>query len=269
MTKQKPADRPFDSDRSDDDPVDCKGLFERFHDRLTGQTTTAAATAGASGGGAQGETSDPDSHKEGPVADGAGEIAQESPATTGPTGGTGDDSLPRIVQNSDGDQDPSSAPADIGVSSSASRSPAGAASSSENSRSVAAALASELDAGAVDEETRATIREHVGGGPGTTASIRLERLDAKVSKLEAYADEFETLLDELGTAEELATELRSMRESIEELETTALTVDDVDGRSPVTADELEDLRGELAAVETQLDDLEEMKRTLAGAFDAD
>jgi hypothetical protein len=130
---------------------------------------------------------------------------------------------------------------------------------------VAAALAEELAAGHVDDETRATLREELGvGGISKSADTRLSHLQSRMSDMEAYADAMEAFIDENGTARELLdrveTDLADLQARTDDLE--ADLTETVDERMSEARTERERIREDLDALET---DLEEE----VGALDGD
>jgi predicted nucleic acid-binding Zn-ribbon protein len=75
--------------------------------------------------------------------------------------------------------------------------------------SLAAALAAELEAGAVDDETRETLARELGGELSGSESARLDHVQRKVDDLAAYTDSLEELLDEEGRPAAVVADLRA------------------------------------------------------------
>lgn len=121
--------------------------------------------------------------------------------------------------------------------------------------SVAKALAEEIRAGDVDDQTIEILREHLtiesapardqrGGGSQGDSSMdaRIRRLQADVSDLRAYTDALEGFLDENGEAQQILSEFR---------------------------EELDDLNPRVNSLETQTDDLSSEFSETADEFSAD
>jgi predicted nucleic acid-binding Zn-ribbon protein len=126
---------------------------------------------------------------------------------------------------------------------------------------VAVALAEEIESGQIDEETLATLGDAFGGVPNSV-DTRISHVQSRVSDIEAYADAIEEFIDENGTARELLDQLEAETERLdartERLE--AELADDLDQRLEESREERAEIRADVEAVETLLeesvDDLE-------------
>ncbi|WP_254544010.1 hypothetical protein [Halomarina pelagica] len=133
---------------------------------------------------------------------------------------------------------------------------------------LATRLAAELESGDVDDGTREVLASHLGGATGSV-DARIERLQADVADLRAYADALESFLDENGDAQRVLGDLR------EELASVAERVRSVEDRSTATrdgvrevSDRVDDLESTVADVEADLDAFEGFRERVASVFGA-
>jgi predicted nucleic acid-binding Zn-ribbon protein len=132
---------------------------------------------------------------------------------------------------------------------------------------VAEALADEIRAGDVDDETLSVLRSHLkvetesssrrqrGGEKGDSSTeARIRRLQADVSDLRAYTDALEGFLDENGEAQEILSDFR------EELDSLEPRVNSIETQADETATELsnavDDFSADISSVSTDVDSLE-------------
>lgn len=157
------------------------------------------------------------------------------------------------------------------------------------SESVASTLVDELRRGTVSEEERSALREELGVGvePAPSVDVRFRQLQSEVADFRAYIDALEAFIDENGTAEQLATELRGRIDELDaRLDDVEQLCDDVNALEAAhteDVDQLEDRIGSVAKtltdsllalrtdVRTVSEDVEELKawrRSITRAFDA-
>lgn len=121
---------------------------------------------------------------------------------------------------------------------------------------VAESLASELESGSVDDEVIATLNEHLAQSLDRSAMIRLQRVESRVSELEAYIDALEPLINRSGTGEDIATLLDNLEQRLAELEEDRVSQKDV-----------ADIRAEIESVQDQVQTIYEMGRYMSDVFD--
>lgn len=112
---------------------------------------------------------------------------------------------------------------------------------------VAEALAAELERGSVDEDTLATLNEHLSPRLAESSQVRLDDVQARLADLEAYTEALEGILDTVGTDEDIT---RTMGAVQEDLERVAAQADALREDLEATAEDLE-------ATDEELDDLGE------------
>lgn len=225
--------------RNEDDSSDeCRGMFERFHDKLVGEGTAERGAATVSSSSAE-NGGDPRTNREDDVK------ARDQP--------------PRGTEESSPEVDPRTGLTGVATAGT------GVLEAKNNGRQpgIASALVRELTTGQVDEETRDALREQLGRKPSASESVRLDRRDVRVSTLEAYKDELESIFDEVGSAEEIAAELESLRDTIEALEEEMIIEGDLEA-----FEEVDGIRENIAALEEDVEELIEWKETLDSAFDS-
>lgn len=133
--------------------------------------------------------------------------------------------------------------------------------------SVAAALAAELEAGEVDEDTRETLAEELGATLSGSQTARLDHVQRRVDDLSAYVTPLEELLDQEGrpvdVVADLRTEVAAVREEaaalddgLEEAESaTAEVRESVDDLGERLDEAVETAETEREALEADLDDV--------------
>jgi hypothetical protein len=213
---------------------DADGLFERFHDRLVGvererRDGAAESDTAVEGGGG------------GDDADGApaGEPLAGGPARNGATPGGGSDATNAAAAGGAGVE------------------PDG----------VAAALAAELAAGTVDDATRRALAEGLGVELDTSTRVRLDRLGARLNDVEAYADALETVLDRVGTDDDIVARIERLSAETAAVERTAREERTrVRGEVDGLAAGVEELAAEVARLRTDVETLDEWRRRLTGVF---
>ncbi|MGM0372442.1 MAG: hypothetical protein ACQEQJ_08050 [Halobacteriota archaeon] len=139
--------------------------------------------------------------------------------------------------------------------------------------SIATALAEEIEAGTVDQDALATIREAVLT-ESPSDRVRIEHLQTRLSDLEAYSDALEEFIDDNGGAQQVLSDLEAEIDSLgadlahveerldvaeadrdtmnEHLENLTDTVEAIAG----VAEQIERLRGDLEALDERVDDVE-------------
>ena len=142
--------------------------------------------------------------------------------------------------------------------------------------SVAAVLAAELRAGNVADDDVETLREHLdvpAEEPSVPTSVRLRRVQSRVSELDAYTDALAEFLDENGTGEEIVDgfradvaevedELAAMEDELQALEAGQTAVrEDLDGVEAAVDDRVEALEAEVAERTSEVGDRVEDVRT--------
>ncbi|MDR5656861.1 hypothetical protein RH831_06670 [Halodesulfurarchaeum sp. HSR-GB] len=139
--------------------------------------------------------------------------------------------------------------------------------------SIATALAEEIEAGTVDQDALATIREAVRT-ESPSDRVRIEHLQTRLSDLEAYSDALEEFIDDNGGAQQVLSDLEAEINSLgadlahveerldvaetdrdtmnEHLENLTDTVEAIAG----VAEQIERLRGDLEALDERVDEVE-------------
>jgi prefoldin subunit 5 len=120
--------------------------------------------------------------------------------------------------------------------------------------SVAAALLAELENGELSEDSRAALVDALGGAnEAPRLAVQLDHLQGRVAELDSYIDALGGFIDEEGTAqtiiEEYKSEVAALREQVGGI--SAGLDEDV----AANADEIEQLSGELDALNEKLDSL--------------
>ncbi len=141
---------------------------------------------------------------------------------------------------------------------------------------VARVLLKELQQGYVDDETITDLREELD--QSRSKEIRLTHLQSQVSDFSAYIEMLDEFLDRHGTFdsvfEDLEAEVALLGDTVDELQEefhglSEAVGDDIDGLETAQQDlttQLEDIQEELSAVNTRLDEFDEFKTRLSGAF---
>ena len=158
---------------------------------------------------------------------------------------------------------------------------------------VAANLAAAIRSGEVAQSDLETLRSALDTGPPPSVDVRLDRLQAQVGELDAYADALSTLIDEEGPGEAVFARLNALENTVESVETrldaverahAALASDlptgaeqliDVADRLDTEVGALEDhtdeelaaLKTDIKALEDQLSEFETFRRRLNEALD--
>ncbi len=246
---------------------------------------------------------DPDTDRD----EGAGE-ASEPGAADGSEPGAGDASEPGTADAADdGDLDidlpepddgaDGTATAGQATADAAAVGAAGTPPAVPEGESVAAALVDEIQAGDVDDETLAELRDALGVTADDSTDTRIEHLQSTVADLDAYTDAIEEFLDEEGDAQsvlrDVRTDFESVSDRLDDVEADVADLrddveadvadlrDDVEAdvadlRDDVeaveseipsaTEDRLDDLAADLEALEEELADVAEMRDRLASAL---
>lgn len=112
--------------------------------------------------------------------------------------------------------------------------------------------------GDVTEEQRSVLRDHLVADVPTRIEVRIDDLQSKIGRLDAYTGALEAFLDEGGTAEEV---LEDIRGSLDHLDETTREL-----RSRIESVEHDDarIRNELANTDDRLAELDEYVDRLEG-----
>ncbi|MFC4357905.1 hypothetical protein ACFO0N_08075 [Halobium salinum] len=219
-------------------------LFERFHDRLVGRPREFGGRVEGNGAERNGEEHD-DGRRVDAALGGTGALVAETVATdddTGTanradpvdgTGGAGDGASAATGDRDAGDDRPSR------------RSTATAERSTDG---LAEALAAELAAGEVDEDTRRRLAAGLRAGLDTPTRVRLDQLSARVAELDAYADALETVLERVGTDDDIVERFERLA-----AETAAVERGAREERTRVRAD-LDEVTDDIASLRTEVDE---------------
>ena len=138
----------------------------------------------------------------------------------------------------------------------------GAEPTTQPSDGIAAALADEIRSGEVDEADLELLRSELDVGVPRSLDVRIERLQASVADIEAYADALAEFIDEEGTAPEVLDRVDSRVDDVE------TDVNAVEERVDAGESAREDLAGTVNDVEDAVDDLGDDVETLYEEVDA-
>ncbi|AQL41369.1 hypothetical protein BV210_00960 [Halorientalis sp. IM1011] len=136
--------------------------------------------------------------------------------------------------------------------------------------SVASALATEIEAGEVDDDDLDVLREELeieggsGAGTGGAVEARIEKLQSDVSELDAYVDALEEFLEENGTGQDL---IEGLQDDVANLEDQLGGLeDDIEDNSQQVASledsvggiqsDLQSLKGDVKDVDDDIDEIE-------------
>lgn len=228
---------------TDDGYEDEDSLFERFHDRLVGRPREFGN--GADGAG---DTNG---------ADGPRELVHVTRDADGASGADGD----RV--RTDGASRAATDGADDASPAGSVRATARRSTETGEASGLAEMLAAELAAGEVDDATRRALAEALRVGLDTPTQVRLDGLSARVAELDAYTDALETVLERVGTDDDVVARFERLTAEMDGVERAAR-----EDRTRVRSD-LDGLRGDLNALRAEVEELREWKRHLTGAFATD
>lgn len=229
-----------------------EGFLERFHDRLVGIDRDEDDS-----------TDDP--------ADDAGDDAGDDGAwldETWPRPEGADDEWPLewVGNAASGDSDTE---VTIEVAKGKGRHSATKTATARPRQTVATTLATELSTGAVDEHTRRTLEEHLGADLDTAATVRLDSVSARVTELEAYTDALETLLERVGTDDDVIARFEGFEATVGEIHELRDRLDDLrESVAELSAlhEQTDSLHEELVELRREMRELRNWRRSLAGAF---
>jgi len=140
---------------------------------------------------------------------------------------------------------------------------------------LAEALAAELERGSVDDDTLRTLNEHLSPRLAESSQLRLDDVQARLADLEAYTEALESILDTVGTEEDISRTIGAVQDDLEkvaaqadalrdELDDTMADLEETDADVEELGDdlerEIEDVQSEIESlsddVDDRLDDLE-------------
>ncbi|WP_424018836.1 hypothetical protein ACOZ4N_05015 [Halorientalis pallida] len=138
--------------------------------------------------------------------------------------------------------------------------------------SVASALATEIEAGEVDDDDLEVLRSELeiesSGGTGGAVEARLEKLQSDVTELDAYVDALEEFLEENGTGQDL---IEGLQEDVANLEDQLGGLeDDIEDNTQQVAsleDSVEGIQGDLQSLKGDVKDVDDDIDSIQGAID--
>ncbi|PSQ15655.1 hypothetical protein BRD00_13395 [Halobacteriales archaeon QS_8_69_26] len=141
--------------------------------------------------------------------------------------------------------------------------------------SVAEALAAELQRGTVPPDTVETLNEHLDAELADHSEVKIDDFQSRLADLEAYTDALETILDRMGTDDDVTTALTEVRRDVEdvrsETESVSASVEDLQAELESTDaevgslnEEVGQLNGRVADLEDELLGIEDTLDTVAG-----
>jgi len=136
--------------------------------------------------------------------------------------------------------------------------------------SVAAALAAELEAGEVDQETRDVLADELGATLTGSQVTRLDHVQKRVDDIAAYMDPLEELLDAEGRPADVIGELREeVASAREEAKDAAASTDRLDETVETLRTAIETAEDERSELRTELDDATTEVETVRSELDAE